>query len=76
MPGSTSARYLETRGLGFARLDGPRAAERDVLAVAFEPQEYAALPRGSVLREPLDVAILEVTRALSWEDTLQSYFGG
>jgi ABC-type amino acid transport substrate-binding protein len=106
VPGSTSARYLEARGLGFARFDGPRAAlhavaegtcdavvydapilrylvaqelsaDLDVLAVTFEPQEYAiALPRGSALREPLNVAILEVTRALSWEDTLRGYFGG
>jgi ABC-type amino acid transport substrate-binding protein len=103
---STSAHYLEARGLGFAPFDSPQAAlealaadavdavvydapilrylvaqnfnaDLDVLAVTFEPQDYAiALPRDSRLREPLNVAILETTRAPSWRDTLRAYLGG
>lgn len=45
-----------------------------VLTVTFDPQNYAiALPQNSVLRVPLDVALLETVTSDWWQQTLYRY---
>jgi polar amino acid transport system substrate-binding protein len=47
-----------------------------VLNVTFDLQAYAiALPLGSGLRTPLNVALLEAVQSAWWRDTLVSYLG-
>ena len=47
-----------------------------VLNATFDPQVYAiALPQGSELRMPIDLALLGVTRSDWWQETLRSYLG-
>ena len=42
----------------------------------FERQHYAlATPQNSALREPLNVALLEVLETLQWKQVLVSYMG-
>jgi ABC-type amino acid transport substrate-binding protein len=48
----------------------------EVLRVIFGRQEYAiALPRDSQLRQPLNEALLQVTRESWWDDLLYRYLG-
>ncbi len=48
-----------------------------VLDLTFDPQVYAiALPNGSPLRRPLDVAVLDAIHSSWWDDTLFRYLGG
>lgn len=47
-----------------------------VLRVTFEQQDYAiALPPNSVLRTPIDVAVLETVESEWWRETLYRYLG-
>ena len=47
-----------------------------VLEVTFDPQVYAiALPQGSDLRIPIDLALLDAARTDWWRETLFAYFG-
>ena len=47
-----------------------------VLPNRFDRQDYAfALPDGSILREPLNRAIIEHTRQRTWQDKLYKYLG-
>ena len=47
-----------------------------VLPVTFEQQNYAiALPPNSVLRTPVDVAVLEIVDSEWWRETLYRYLG-
>ena len=47
-----------------------------VLDTIFDPQVYAiALPRGSQIRIPLNVALLEEVRGDWWKETLNRYIG-
>ena len=47
-----------------------------VLDATFDPQVYAiALPQGSELRVPIDLALLEAIRSDWWRETLVAYLG-
>jgi ABC-type amino acid transport substrate-binding protein len=47
-----------------------------VLDGTFDPQAYAiALPQGSELRMPIDLALLDVIRSEWWRKTLLAYLG-
>ena len=47
-----------------------------LLDATFDPQNYAfALPAGSPLRKPLNVAILQAVQSRWWDDTLFRYIG-
>lgn len=47
-----------------------------IIDATFDPQNYAfALPAGSPLRKPLNVAILQVTQSRWWDDNLFRYIG-
>jgi ABC-type amino acid transport substrate-binding protein len=47
-----------------------------ILDATFDPQNYAfALPSGSPLRKPLNVAILHAVQSRWWDDTLFRYIG-
>lgn len=47
-----------------------------ILDATFDPQNYAfALPPGSPLRKPLNVAILNAVQSRWWDDTLFRYIG-
>ncbi len=47
-----------------------------VLDATFDPQVYAfALPQGSGLRVPIDLAVLDAVRSDWWRDTLIAYLG-
>ncbi len=47
-----------------------------VLEARFEPTQYAiALPNGSELREPINRAILEITREPDWGEVVAGYLG-
>jgi polar amino acid transport system substrate-binding protein len=47
-----------------------------VLDVTFDPQAYAiALPQGSQLRIPINLALLDVIRSEWWRETLFEYLG-
>jgi ABC-type amino acid transport substrate-binding protein len=51
-------------------------ASVQLLDVTFDPQNYAfALPQGSPLRKPLNVAILHAVQSRWWDDTLFRYVG-
>jgi polar amino acid transport system substrate-binding protein len=47
-----------------------------VLDATFDPQVYAiALPQGSELRIPIDLALLDAIRGDWWRETLLAYLG-
>ena len=47
-----------------------------VLNATFDPQNYAiALPEGSKLRLPIDLALLDVVRSEWWHETVAAYLG-
>ena len=47
-----------------------------LIDATFDPQNYAfALPAGSPLRKPLNVAILQAVQSRWWDDTLFRYIG-
>jgi ABC-type amino acid transport substrate-binding protein len=47
-----------------------------VLDATFDPQVYAiALPQGSKLRLPIDLALLDAIRSDWWRDTVLAYLG-
>ena len=47
-----------------------------VLNASFDPQYYAiALPEGSKLRVPIDLALLDVVRSEWWQETVSGYLG-
>jgi ABC-type amino acid transport substrate-binding protein len=47
-----------------------------LLPFSFEPQSYGiALPPGSTLREPINRALLEITRGEAWRAMLDRYLG-
>ena len=47
-----------------------------VLDQTFDPQVYAiALPQGSPLRMPIDLALLDAIRSDWWQETLSAYLG-
>lgn len=47
-----------------------------VLDATFDPQEYAiALPQGSKLRLPIDLALLDAMQSEWWRETVFSYLG-
>ena len=47
-----------------------------VLDVTFDPQFYAiALPQGSTLRMPINLALLDAIRSDWWRETLFAYLG-
>jgi ABC-type amino acid transport substrate-binding protein len=47
-----------------------------LIDATFDPQNYAfALPAGSPLRKPLNVAILQAAQSRWWDDTLFRYLG-
>jgi ABC-type amino acid transport substrate-binding protein len=53
------------------------ASSAALLDVSFDQQMYGiALPLGSQLRKPIDVAILETVQSESWRQILFSYLGG
>jgi len=44
--------------------------------LAVSPSEYViALPQGSALREPINLALLEIIKSSVWDTELESYFG-
>ena len=48
-----------------------------VLDATFDPQEYAiALPQGSKLRIPINLALVDAVRSDWWRETLLAYLGG
>lgn len=48
----------------------------EVLPGTFERQDYAiALPQGSELREPVDLALLATIDEPGWQDVLEGYLG-
>lgn len=47
-----------------------------VLDAAFDPQDYAiALPQGSKMRLPIDLALLDAVQSEWWRETVFSYLG-
>ena len=47
-----------------------------VLDATFDPQVYAiALPQGSELRQPIDLALLDAVRSDWWRETVFAYLG-
>lgn len=57
-------------------LPGLLAGPLGVLPVEFLRQDYAlALPQGSPLRAPMNVAILEVLESDEWQRVLRRYLG-
>lgn len=47
-----------------------------VLDTTFDPQDYAiALPQGSKLRLPIDLALLDTVQSEWWRETVFSYLG-
>ena len=49
----------------------------ELLDTTFQPQHYAfAIPDGSALRGPLNVAILDATQDARWRQTMTRYLGG
>ena len=53
------------------------ASSAALLDVSFDQQMYGiALPLGSQLRKPIDLAILETVQSESWRQILFSYLGG
>jgi polar amino acid transport system substrate-binding protein len=47
-----------------------------VLDATFDPQDYAiALPQGSKLRLPIDLALLDTVHNEWWRETVFSYVG-
>ena len=53
------------------------ASSAAMLDVSFDQQMYGiALPLGSRLRKPIDVAMLETVQSEAWRQILFSYLGG
>jgi polar amino acid transport system substrate-binding protein len=47
-----------------------------VLDATFDPQAYAiALPQGSELRMPINLALLDAIQSDWWQETLSAYLG-
>jgi polar amino acid transport system substrate-binding protein len=55
---------------------GQNYASLHVLDTTFDPQQYAiALPNGSPLREPIDVAVLQTIESDWWKQAVFQYLG-